>query len=227
MWTEAPLAGFDLETTGPDPRTARIVTGCTLAVDGATIVPRTWLVDPEIEIPQGATDVHGISTERARAEGQDYGTGYREIRDELERLWAMGRIIAIYNASYDLTVMDTEGRRLGYGPLVPGPVVDPFVIDREVDKYRRGKRTLTVTCEHYGITLDNAHAADGDALAAARLAWVLGRRYQGLASLRVEELMTTQADWHRARQDDYAAYLTRKGEDPSGVCGDWPVRVSA
>lgn len=223
-WVEAPLAAFDLETTSPDPLTARIVTACVLEIDGSAVTARNWLLDPGIEIPEEASAIHGVTTERARAEGQEYSAGYDEIRAALEGLWAAGRVVALYNASYDLTLMNEEGKRLGDEPMAIGPAVDPFTIDREVDRYRRGKRTLSVTCEHYGLTLDSAHDAAADALAAARLAWVLGRRYPAVAALTVDELMTAQAGWHRARQDDYRAYLQRNQEDASGLCGDWPIR---
>lgn len=223
-----PLAAFDLETTGRDPLSARIVTACVIRIDGVDKSTRTWLLNPGVAIPAEAAAVHGVSTDRARAEGQDYAEGYREIRDELERIWADGAIVAIYNASYDLTIIDCEGRRLGYPPLVVGPVVDPFVLDREVDKFRRGRRTLGVTCEHYGIELgEAAHNADADALATARLAWKLPRLFPLIADLDAEQLMAAQADWHRARQVDYAAYLRRSGEDDSQVCGDWPLRAAA
>ena len=223
-WNEMPLAAFDLETTGPDPITARIVTACLIRIDGSDVAPLNWIVDPEIEIPEGATAVHGVTTERARAEGAPYADGYEQIRTELERIWLEGRVVAIYNASFDLTLIDQEGRRLGYPPLDYGPVIDPYVVDRAIDKYRKGKRTLAVTCEYYGITLENAHAADADALAAARLAWVLANKNPGLSRLGVEELMTQQADWHRTRQLDYIEYLERDGGDTSGVNIDWPLR---
>lgn len=224
MWGGAPLAAFDLETTGPDPLEARIVTACIATIDGAEVASRNWLVDPEIPIPDGAAEVHGITTDKARSEGIVYTKGYDEIRSALETAWAAGRIVCAYNASFDFTVMDREGERLGYPPLPFGAIFDPFVVDRAVDKYRRGKRTLSVTCEHYGIAVGNAHAADADALAAARLAWKLGHHNPRLAELSVEELMAQQAAWHRERQLDYAAYLDEQGKDSSGVSADWPLR---
>jgi len=47
-----------------------------------------------------------------------------------------------FNGSYDLTVLDRElGRHLSSDLTVTGPVVDPHIIDRALDR-RRGKRTL-------------------------------------------------------------------------------------
>lgn len=230
-WLNTPFAPFDLETTAPNPLEARIVTACLMRIDHqpAATSARNWLLDPGIEIPTGASDIHGVTTERARAEGQNYYEGYAEIRGDLERVWAEGRIVIAYNAVYDLTVIDAEGQRLGEPPLVCGLVIDPFVIDRAVDKFRRGRRTLGVTCEFYGVPLgDDAHSADADALAAARLAWKLAHAYPAkVGNLSIEDLMVAQEGWHQTRQDDYAAYLIRKGEDASGVNGDWPIRRTA
>jgi hypothetical protein len=70
-WHRELLIGFDLETTGTDPYEARIVTGAVIEVkDGEPLGSRDWLADPGVEIPADAVAVHGISTERAVAEGR-------------------------------------------------------------------------------------------------------------------------------------------------------------
>lgn len=65
--TPPALAVFDLETTGVDVTSARIVTAFVgvLSVDGTLISSRSWLADPGVEIPAGAAAIHGITTERA------------------------------------------------------------------------------------------------------------------------------------------------------------------
>ncbi|GDY61930.1 hypothetical protein SAV14893_013230 [Streptomyces avermitilis] len=92
-WHEQLLIGFDLETTGTDPREARIVTGAVIEVKGQEPVGRReWLADPGVEIPADAVAVHGITNERAAAEGgpptgspspwrrPSWGTGEPECR---------------------------------------------------------------------------------------------------------------------------------------------------
>lgn len=222
-WAHQTICAFDLETTGPDPARARIVTACVATITSAETTSRTWLVDPQIAIPQGATNVHGITTERAREHGQDYAAGYAEIRAALEQAWAAGHMVVAFNACFDLTLMDAEGQRLGFAPLQPGLVVDPFVIDREMDKYRKGKRTLGDVSAHYGVPLDNSHEAEADALAAAHLVRALTTKYPQIAEL---DIVAEQTSWHAERQRDFAAYLTRQGRDASDVNGEWPIRVS-
>ena len=71
-WSMHPRAAFDLETTGKDPRTARIVTASIVMVDEAGAVADTheWLADPGMEIPEEAAAIHGISTAHAREHGR-------------------------------------------------------------------------------------------------------------------------------------------------------------
>ncbi len=163
---------------------------------------------------------------QARERGQDYASGYREIRSALTDAWAAGHVVVAFNAAYDLTVLDAEGRRLGWPPLSGyGLVVDPYVIDREMDRDRRGKRTLGALCEHYGVVLAAAHEAESDALAAAELARLLPRRFPHLAAL--DDVMTSQAAWHAERQRDLVEYLRSEGRDASDVDGRWPIRGAA
>ncbi|MFD7888761.1 exonuclease domain-containing protein, partial [Streptomyces albidoflavus] len=69
-WHRELLIGFDLETTGTDPREARIVTAAVIEVaDGERRGHRTWLADPGIPIPAGATAVHGITDARGAPPG--------------------------------------------------------------------------------------------------------------------------------------------------------------
>ena len=68
-WHEGTLYGFDVESTGVDVFTDRIVTATVVKIEGGQLADqRSWLVDPGISIPEAATKVHGITTERARAE---------------------------------------------------------------------------------------------------------------------------------------------------------------
>ena len=71
------LGVFDLETTGIDVESARIVTAHVGLLDetGQVLHRRDWILDPVVEIPAEATAVHGITTERARQDGMDAARG--------------------------------------------------------------------------------------------------------------------------------------------------------
>lgn len=226
-WHRGRLGILDTETTGVDVETERIVTATVGVVGGGEPTQvRTWLINPGVEIPQGAIDVHGITNEKAQDHGADPAAALDEIGAALLAIWQQGFPVIAFNAAFDLTILDRElDRHLGEQLDVAGPVVDPFVLDRAVDKYRRGKRTLTATCQHYGVRLDGAHDATQDALAAARVAWALANRYPAeVGAKSLAELHDLQVGWHAERQADFRAYLERQGKDASDVHGDWPMR---
>lgn len=226
-WADT-LAVFDLETTGIDVDVCRIVTAHVgvLGASGEVLERREWLVDPGVEIPTAASLIHGVTTERARLEGLNAATAVAEIIGELARAAGRGLPIVAYNAAYDLTVLHREAERYGLTPLPgPGPVIDPLVIDKAVDKYRRGKRTLSVTAEHYGVVLEDAHDAGADAVAAGRVAQAIARTYPALAELAVGDLHARQIDWCRDQAESYQAWRRQNGEPEFTTSGAWPVRA--
>lgn len=225
-WADT-LAVFDLETTGIDVDTCRIVTAHVgvLGASGEVLERREWLVDPGVEIPTAATLIHGVSTERARLEGQQAPVAVAEIIGALTDAAARGLPIVAYNAAYDLTILDREAARYGVAPLPgPGAVIDPLVIDKAVDKYRRGKRTLSATAEHYGVVLEDAHDAGADAVAAGRVAQAIARTFPELAATAVAELHARQVDWSREQAESYQAWRRKNGEPEFTTSGAWPVR---
>ncbi|MDK4332621.1 3'-5' exonuclease [Corynebacterium accolens] len=214
------MLAFDLETTSANPKDARIVTSALVRIDGRDVQKVEHLADPGIEIPQAATDVHGITTERAQAEGRPHEEVLKDTVDAIKAAWNDGLTLIVYNAAFDLTVL----RSLTGDFTVTGPVFDPYVIDRVSDKWRKGKRTLGAVCEHYGVELGNAHEATADALAAARVAWKQVRQhYPNLAQMDENELMEFQAvKWYEDRVA-FKKYLEGKGRDASDVSTAWPL----
>lgn len=238
-WHLGRMAAFDLETTGVDPETARVVTACVALVGGGQATQaRTWVADPGVEIPAEAAAIHGYDTERARAEGQPAAGVVEEITAALAAAVSDGVPLVAMNARYDLTVLDRECRRTGLVPLVdrhgalwaggsgPAPVIDPFVLDRATDRYRAGSRTLTALCEHYRVRLDGAHDSAADALAAARVAWRLGSTVPDLAVMPLDELHRAQVRWAAEQAESLAAHFRRSpGKEPlaESVRAEWPL----
>jgi DNA polymerase-3 subunit epsilon len=196
--------------------------------DGSPSVFHAWLLDPGVPIPAGASAVHGITTERARAEGRPPREAVEEIVATLAAQLVDGVPVVAFNARFDLTCLDREARRLGIEPLldrVGGEagmlVVDPFVLDKQLDRFRKGKRTLGAVCAHYNVPLDEAHASHADALAAARVAWRLG---QAFAELHVElaELHRQQIAWAAEQAASFEDYLRRNGREER-IEPAWPI----
>lgn len=199
-WDEAVLMSFDVESTGVDTETDRIVTCCVGVGDPklGSWLPKNWLLTQAEPIPAEATAIHGITTEHANTEGVDPKTALAEIRDAILAGWRRGWVLVAYNVTYDLTILDRELRRHGLGTLTHiGPTIDPLVIDREVnpDKYLKREKREARLAEIYaklGLSEDDtpgwttlrvalyrwlalnmgtkAHGAEADAYAAMRLA---------------------------------------------------------
>lgn len=222
-WITLPYTAFDLETTGIDVAEDRIVTAAIIHITpGQEPVRRQWLLNPDRDIPESATEVHGITTEFARANGQHYGAGYDEIRQELDMAWYTGRLVIAFNASFDLGMMHHQGLRLAHEPLTPGAVFDPYVVDRMLTQKHRSRK-LEPSAQHHRVRLDNAHDAEADALAAARITYRL-REHPALRGRSVAWLMAAQQRTHRTHQEHLAEYFTSKGQDASDVDPHWPIR---
>lgn len=215
------MLSFDLETTSANALEARIVTSALVRIDGSSVTATEALADPGVEIPQEAANVHGISTEKARAEGRDHDEVLRETVDAIKQGWEDGLTLVVFNAPYDLTVL----RQLTGDFTVTGPVYDPLLIDRARDRYRKGSRNLTALSEYYGVRLDNAHEATSDAMAAARIAWKQVRSvWPDLAQMSPGELMEYQAVEYYFLQDNLRKYFESKGRDTSGFSSSWPMQ---
>ncbi len=231
-WWKEPLVGFDLETTGTDPAESRIVTAALVDTLGGRIEQVTnWLIDPGVPIPAEAAAIHGITDEEVRAKGRQAAEAVEEIARALCARLELGRPVVAFNAPFDLSLLDAELRRYGLPGLAERlggavtPVVDALVIDRSVDKYRKGSRTLQHVCSVYGVELADAHEAGSDALAAVRVAVALGERYPTqVGDLTPSELHEKQAGWYRDWAEGLQTWL-RKGKDAEAVVDQrWPLR---
>ncbi|MDC4233647.1 exonuclease domain-containing protein [Actinomyces sp. B33] len=232
-WTDAPWLGFDTETTGVDVGEDRLVTAALVLrlggsrPDGDDQVA-TWLADPGVEIPAQATAVHGISTEHAREHGRPIEEVLDEVAATLVEHWRRGYPVVAFNASYDITLVDCELRRHGLGSLSerlgsdPAPVIDPLVLDRALDRFRKGKRTLTTMAPLYGIEARaDAHTAQADVAMTLDVLAGIAARYPEVAGMGAADLHSYQVERHREWAEDFQSYLRRQGRD-AVIDPRWP-----
>jgi DNA polymerase-3 subunit epsilon len=138
--------------------------------------------------------------------------------------------MVVFNAPYDLTVLDAEAARHGLPSLSarrgwgPAMILDPLVIDRRVDRYRRGKRTLLASAEHYGVAAFDAHSSDGDAAAACLVARAIGEQFRWVGRVDPLILRGAQETWYRQWARHFQQYLRTTGRSDEGVDDAWPVR---
>ena len=191
---------------------------------------RTWLADPGVEIPEAATAVHGISTAQARAQGRKISEVLEEVAEVLARAMSAETPVVAFNGSYDLTLMEAELDRHGLPTLRQrlgrdlGPVVDPLVLDRMVDRFRKGKRRLGDLTEVYGVRVASSlHTAEVDVEATLDVLEAMVDAHPQLADLPREDLVSTQAQAHRKWAESFNRWLARQDPGRPGASLSWPL----
>jgi DNA polymerase-3 subunit epsilon len=185
--------------------------------------------------PRGGGEVHGITTEHARTHGLPAAQAAGEVAEVLLDAAASGIPLVVYNAPYDLTLLDRECDRHGIGPFAlhldqaKVLVIDPLVLDKALDRFRKGSRKLGDVAAHYGVTAGEAHNAAGDALTAARVAWKIAVTYPMVAAMTWTELHAFQSAKYAEQARSFADYLRRQGKDAEAAKVDtaWPWRPVA
>ena len=153
-----PLLFFDIESTGLDISTDRIVEISMVKVmpDGSRQV-KTRRVNPTIPIPAAAQAVHGISDEDVK----DCPT-FAQLAKSMYQ-WMEGCDIAGYNSiSFDVPLLAEEFMRAGIEP----DFHDRDMVDVQVIFYKKEPRTLSGAYKFYcEKNLEDAHTAEADTMA--------------------------------------------------------------
>jgi DNA polymerase-3 subunit epsilon len=160
MQLDGPLAFLDLESTGLDVATDRIVEVAVLrlAPDAQPVRFRS-LVDPGVPIPEAAVAIHGIDDATIAGEPR-----FAEIAPRLSRLLEGCDLAGFNLVGYDLPLLVAEFRRAGVEFAVAGRAV----LDAKRIYHRFEPRDLAAAVRHYcGRAHEAAHSALADAEAAA------------------------------------------------------------
>lgn len=217
---------FDTETTGVDVFEDRVVQCYIGRFDSAGNLTERWewLIDPGIDVPEEASNVHGFTTEHLREHGLAADHALREIIGVFSRHMDIPWVA--YNLNFDLSILDAEFKRHGFddlwGEMVAQNVrlFDPLVIDRAQDKYRKGKRTLEAVAGHYGVPFDPelAHEAGYDVAVTAQVLLKVTGKY-GYPTNAI------QAEAYREWAEHLEEYLRGANKDDTiKVDADWPLR---
>lgn len=224
-WIRGPLITLDFETTDLDVREARMVQVALLWISRDLSVRSDslfTLVDPGKEVPESSRLIHGITTARART-GRSPRDVLLEIRKHLITAVRDGVPLVVFNARYDWPLLRIEAQRQGI-TLPQAKLLDPLVLDRALDRFRAGRRTLEAACAEYGVAASHAHDAAADAAAAAALVWAICERYEQVATQSLDQLQINQAQWFDEWRHGYIVEQAgTPGEEVSGPDGGWPI----
>lgn len=152
------IASFDLETTGTDTSTDRIVQ-IGIHFEGAEREDIQTLVNPGIPIPESASEVHGITDEHV-ATAPHFSVVAELILERIAGCHLMG--FNLHN--FDVPLLWEEFHRNGFSwDPNDHQIIDVFNLYRQLNP-----RTLSAAVQQYlGRSHDDAHGAHADAKATA------------------------------------------------------------
>lgn len=153
-----PIVFFDLETTGINPATDRIVEISLLKVwPNGKQVSKTYRINPEIPIPSRAIEVHGITDEDVKN-----APTFKMIAAELVNI-LRDADIAGYNCNkFDIPLLAEEFLRAD----VEFDFKKRNIIDVMVIFMKKEPRNLEAAYKFYcNKELENAHSANADTMA--------------------------------------------------------------
>ena len=153
-----PLCVFDLETTGTNVGKDRIVEICIMKVNpDASRETKTWLVNPEMDIPAEVTAIHGISNEDVK----DAPT-FKDIAPKVMDMIG-GTDLGGFNSNrFDVPLLAEELLRAE----VDFDLSKFRLVDAQVIYHKREPRNLSAAYQYYcGKELVNAHSAEADVTA--------------------------------------------------------------
>ncbi|WP_438973270.1 exonuclease domain-containing protein [Polaribacter sp.] len=197
-----PIVFFDLETTGVNIATDRIVEISILKVfPNGNKESKTWLVNPEIEIPRGATEVHGITNEKVVTEPT-----FKELAPNVNDIIS-GCDLAGFNSNrFDIPLLAEELMRAGYD----FDMQNREAIDVQVIFHKKEQRTLGAGYQFYcGKELEGAHGAEADTNATYEILLAQVDKYDDIGNT-VAALSAYSTHGKRA---DFAGFILMNDED--------------
>ena len=170
-----PLAFIDLETTGVNLGTDRIIEIAIVKVltDGNRSVKRK-LINPGISIPKASSDVHGITDEMVKE-----APFFIQVAQELKQ-FLDGCDLAGYNSNrFDIPLLVEEFLRAEIEFDMKGRKM----LDIQQIFYKMEPRTLSAAYQFYcQKSLENAHSAEVDATATLEILSSQVERYPSLGN---------------------------------------------
>ncbi len=191
-----PIVFFDLETTGVNIAKDRIVEISILKVfPNGNKESKTWLVNPEVEIPAESTAVHGITNEKVASEPT-----FKELAKKVNEM-IKGCDLAGFNSNrFDIPLLAEELMRVGIDFDMNGRKA----IDVQVIFHKKEQRTLGAGYQFYcGRELEGAHGAEADTNATYEILLAQVDKYEDIGNT-VDALSEFSTHGERA---DFAGFI--------------------
>ena len=197
-----PICFFDLETTGLNISKDRIVEIAILKVfPNGNKESKTWLVNPEMDIPDEAVAIHGISNEKVADEPT-----FKELSKEIYNLIKDSDLGGFNSDRFDIPLLVEEMLRAE----VDFDMKNMVSVDVQTIFHKMEKRTLAAAYKFYcDKDLTDAHSAEADTTATYEVLLSQLDRYPEL-----ENNIKKLSEFSTRRQTvDFAGFI---GLDDSG-----------
>jgi len=191
-----PIVFFDLETTGINIAKDRVVEISILKIlVNGNKESKTWLVNPEMEIPKESSAIHGITNEKVVTEPT-----FKELAPEIIKM-IEGCDLAGFNSNrFDIPLLAEEMLRTGFDFSME----DRLAIDVQTIFHKKEQRTLTAGYKFYcDKDLTDAHSAEADTQATYEIFLAQIERYDDLEN-DMEKLASYS---HHTERADFAGFI--------------------
>ena len=168
-----PLCFFDLETTGINITTDRIVEISILKVyPNGNKESKTWLVNPEMSIPAEVSAIHGITDDKVANEPT-----FKQLASEINNMIKDADLAGFNSNRFDIPLLAEEMLRAD----MDFDMKSRLAIDVQTIFHKMEQRTLSAAYKFYcDKTLENAHTAAADTLATYEVLEAQVERYEDL-----------------------------------------------
>ena len=197
-----PIVFFDLETTGINIATDKIVEISILKVfPNGNKESKTWLVNPEIEIPKEAADIHGITNEKVVTEPT-----FKELAPKVNEMIGDADLAGFNSNRFDIPLLAEELMRAG----IDFDMKNRKAVDVQVIFHKKEQRTLSAGYQFYcGKELEGAHGAEADTNATYEILLAQLDKYEDIENT-VDALSEFSTHGKRA---DFAGFILMNDED--------------
>lgn len=197
-----PIVFFDLETTGINIAKDRVVEISILKVfPNGNKESKTWLVNPEIEIPKESSEIHGITNEKVVTEPT-----FKELAPQINELIGDADLAGFNSNRFDIPLLAEELLRSG----IDFNMNDRKAVDVQTIFHKKEQRTLSAGYQFYcGKELVGAHGAEADTNATYEILLAQVEKYEDLENS-VEALSEFSTHGKRA---DFAGFILFNDKD--------------
>ncbi len=202
-----PICFFDLETTGIQVSKDRIVEISILKIfPNGNKESKTWRVNPEMDIPKEASDIHGITNKMV----ENHPT-FNQLAAEVYQIIKDSDLAGFNSDRFDIPLLAEEMLRA----KIDFDLKNNVTVDVQTIFFKKEQRTLSAGYQFYcNKNLDGAHSAEADTMATYEILLAQLKKYPDLEN----DVKTLSEFTTRRKTADFAGFIifNKNGKEEFG-----------